>query len=407
MDITHLHSTRFLPVKLALVLLLVLGGCAGTPEEPDDVEEPEVVTTPVETPEAPAPQAVELKPNYPEKYIVVKGDTLWDISSRFLRDPWKWPSLWHYNPHIANPHLIYPGDILNIVFVNGQPVLQVTRDGQVFGPGPEAGTKEEGRPRISSIPSEALKSGKYPTVKLKPRIREEGLEEAIPTIPMEAIKPFLNRPRIVAEDELERAPYIVALGDKHVMSGEGYKIYVRNLDKNDIRGDYVIVREGEAYRDPDTKDILGYEAKYLGEARLTNYGDPATMGITDSAREIMAGDRLIPKGDEFNQFTYTPRAPDRKVIGKIISVMEGVTMVGQYRVVVLNLGRQDDIDPGHVLAVYQSGVEVKDPVKNRTVTLPDEHIGTLMIFRTFDRVSYALVMETTKPIRLYDTVATP
>ena len=403
MDIKHLHSTRFLPSKLVVVLLIsALAGCAGSPDD-DWEEEPTVVE--VGTPEPalaePAPQPVELKPNYPEKYVVVRGDTLWDISARFLHEPWKWPRLWHFNQHIANPHLIYPGDIISIVFINGQPTGQIIRNGKVMGPGPQ---------EDAELPPEVIKSGqKYPTVKLKPRIREEGLENAIPTIPIEAIGPFLSRPRIVAKDELDQAPHIVALGDDHIMSGGGYKIYASNLDENNIAGDYLVVRAGEVYRNPDKKsDILGYEAVYLGEARLTRYGETSTMQITDSVREIMQGDRLIPKTDVFTQFSYTPVAPENRVDGKVIYVMDGVTIIGQYKVVVLNLGRQDDVEPGHVLAVNQKGKEIRDiTANNRRITLPTERAGTVMIFRVFDRVSYALVLDVTKPIRLLDQVTNP
>lgn len=401
MDTKHLHSTRFLPLQLALVLSMALHGCAGTPEEPEQMEEREVVTTPVAAPVEQAAPPVVLKTDYPEQYVVVKGDTLWDISARFLRDPWMWPKLWYFNPHIANPHLIYPGDILTIMFVNGQPYLQVTRDGQVVG-------AASGKP--GALPPEVLRSGQsYPTVKLSPRVREEELKDAIPTIPIDAIGPFLNRPRVVGKGELEQAPYVVEHGDHHLMSGDGYKVYARGIDENNAHGDYVIVRAGMPYRDPNnSSDILGYEAIYLGEARLTRLGDPATLQITDSSREIMRGDRLLPKGDEDIFRSFTPRAPENQVQGQIISILGGVRMIGQYQVVVVNLGRQDDMLPGHVLAIDQVGDEVEDiVVGGKDVRLPTERAGTAMVFRVFDRVSYALVMEASRPIHLLDEVTNP
>jgi hypothetical protein len=329
--------------------------------------------------------------------VVVKGDTLWDISARFLRDPWMWPSLWHFNPHIANPHLIYPGDILTIIFIDGKPVLQVTRNGKVVSAPAE-------------LPPEVVSSGQsYPTVKLSPRIREKGLDNAIPTISIDAIGPFLTRPRIVGKGELEMAPYVVAHEDDRMMSGNGYRIYARGLDEQSLEGDYVVVRAGQVYSNPQNKgDILGYEAIYLGEVRLTRFGDPSTMQVTDSAREILRGDRLIPKGDEVHDHSFTPQAPEQKVDGEIIAVLDGVNMISQFQVVVLNVGRQDDVVPGHVLAVNQTGAMVKDIVaRGKRVELPTERAGTVMIFRVFDRVSYALVMDATRTIHLHDQVSNP
>lgn len=398
MDIKHLHSTRFLPVNLVAVLIISLAGCAGTPDEYEEEEAAEVVEV-VLPPAEPASRPVELKPNYPEKYVVVRGDTLWDISARFLKDPWMWPNLWHFNPHIANPHLIFPGDILTIIFVNGKPVIQVTRNGKVVG-----------TTVAKDLPPEVLKSGqRYPTVKLSPRIREQEREDAIPTISINHIGPFLSRPRVLAEGELESLPYVMQHTDERLMAGDGYKVYARGFEADKIQGNYVVIRKGQVYRDPQNEeDILGYEAVYLGDARLTRLGDPATMQITDSNREILRGDRLIPQGDEIIQHSFTPRAPDHKVDGQIIAVMDGVNMIGQYQVVVINLGRQDDMLPGHVLAVNQTGNMVKDVVAGGDkVRLPTEKAGTAMIFRVFDRVSYALVMDATRTMRLLDQVTNP
>ncbi|MEN8169192.1 MAG: LysM peptidoglycan-binding domain-containing protein [Pseudomonadota bacterium] len=410
MDIKQLHSTRFLHTKLVTVLIIALAGCAGSPddewEEESEVVETPTLVEPVTIETAAEPQAVELKADYPEKYIVVKGDTLWDISARFLEDPWLWPRLWHFNPHIANPHLIYPGDILTIIFINGKPMMQVTRNGHVIT-APSTMSPEVIK---STLPPEVIKSGqKYPTVKLRPQIREEGLQDAIATISIDAIGPFLNRPRVVAKGELEQAPYVVAHTENRMMAGGGYKIYTRGLKEQELQGDYLIVRTGEVYRNPDNKgEILGYEAIYVGEARLTRFDDPSTMLVTDSSREILRGDRLLPKGDELIQHTFLPLAPEHDVNGKIISMVDGINMIGLYQVVVLNLGRQDDIIPGHVLAVNQTGKKIKDIVSGENnIQLPSERAGTVMIFRTFDRVSYALVMDSNKTINLLDQVTNP
>lgn len=393
-----LHQARFLSGPLAVLTLLLLAGCASAPKTqpvaaPEPVEEPAPMTEPAP---APAP-VVELQPNYPQKYTVVKGDTLWDIAARFLKNPWEWPQLWQYNPQVKNPHLIYPGDILTIYFVGGKPVMQVQRKGETVtvpaqGPAP--------------LPQEVM--GKpYPTVKLKPRIRESGLEQAIPTIPLDVIKPLLTRPRVVSEDELEMAPYVMGYADEHMAAGAGYQIYARGIKQDEAAGTYVIVRAGQTYRDPETDEVLGHEAVYIGEARLQRYGDPSTLLVTESNREILTGDRLLPRGDDALMSSYMPRGPKQRMHGSIISVLDGVAQIGQYQVVVLNLGRQEDVKPGHVLAVYQRGKEVEDPVSGDDVKLPDQRAGEVMVFRVFERVSYALVMRATRSIHILDTVTNP
>jgi len=389
-----LHQARVLSGSLAALTLLMLSGCASTPKEsaPMPSEEPVPMAEPAP---APAPE-VELKPNYPEKYVVVKGDTLWDISTRFLKSPWQWPQLWHDNPQVKNPHLIYPGDVLSLYFVNGKPMMQVQRDGQTISTAPV----EE------PIPTEVRGRG-YKTVKLTPRIREESLEQAIPTIPLDAIHQFLTRPRVVAAEELDNAPYVVELADQHLAAGGGYRVYTRGIKESDGIADYALVRAGDTYRDPDTGEILGYEAVYIGDARIQRYGDPATMQVTSANREILRGDRLLPVGGDVLQANYMPHPPENKVSGKIIAVLDGVAQIGQYQVVVLNLGRQEDVDPGQVLAVYQNGQEIKDTVEGGSVKLPDEHAGEVMVFRVFERVSYALVMRATRTIHTLDKVTNP
>ncbi len=394
------HHARFLPGHLtAAVTLLLLAGCASTPDEPYEpmpVAEPAPVVEDVVEP-TPAP-VVQLKPNYPEKYVVVKGDTLWDIAERFLKSPWQWPQLWHSNPQVENPHLIYPGDILSIYFIDGKPVLGVQRNGEVL--------REVRMPEVVSVPKEVL--GKhYPTVKLSPRVRGTRLEDAIPTIPFDAINPFLGRPSVVSEDELERAPYVVAHADGHLASGGGYRIYARGLEKTALDGDYVVVRAGQSYRDPESGRVLGYEAVYLGEARLMASGDPSTLDVTSSSREILRGDRLLPVVGNQYQRSFIPRAPENLVDASIIAVFDGVKQIGQYQVVVLNLGRQEDIEAGHVLAVKQRGSKVKDIVNGGSVKLPDERAGEIMVFRVFEQVSYALVMRATRPMHVLDQVTNP
>lgn len=381
MDKNSLRISRLLPLFAAAAFV---AGCASTPPQPAEAPapqpEPVVVETPVEQP------PLQLKANYPEAYVVVKGDTLWDISSRFLEDPWRWPELWYSNPQIANPHLIYPGDELLLVYVDGRPMIQIRRpDGAMATVG--RGLKEE---------------------RLSPQVREESLDRAIPTIPIDAIKQFLSRPRVVTEKELEMAPYIISSADKHLIAGPGNTVYVRGLKDAD-QTEYVVVRPGEVYRNPDNRDdILGYEALHVADAKLKNFADPSSLRIATATREVFNGDRLMPANDSLPDTHFLPRAPQQQVKGKIIAVPGGVSLIGQYQVVAINLGQQQGMEPGHVLAVYQAGEVMRDRLReNELVKMPDEHAGTLMVFRVFDRVSYGLVMKATRTMHVLDVVTNP
>lgn len=365
----------FRAALLPALLLALLGGCATTPEEPAPAPEPQV---------APAePEPLVMKPDYPERYVVVRGDTLWDISERFLRDPWRWPELWQKNTYIANPHLIYPGDVLTLLYIDGQPTLQVQRG--------SIGRAAEGRP----------------TVRLSPRVRVEDLDRAVPTIPLDAIRPFLARPRVVTEEELEAAPYFLASADDHLIAASGNRIFVRGIDDPNI-ADYAVVRQGDAYVNPeDEDDILGYEAIHIGDARVVRFGDPATLVLTKSNREALKGDRLLPGIDNVVNTHFIPKAPEQPVNGHIISVLDGVSQIGQFQVVVIDQGLREGLAAGDVLAVYQSGVIARDPIRNEEVVLPDQKAGTLMVFRTFERMAFALVMDATRPIHTLDRVTNP
>jgi len=322
-------------------------------------------------------QKIALNPGHPERYVVVKGDTLWDISARFLRDPWLWPEVWQANPQIANPHLIYPGDTITLEIRNGKPVLRLQRGRKV--------------------------------VKLSPRIRKQPLSQAIPTIDPESIRHFLNQARVVSEEELKAAPYVLGGVEKRLLTGSpGEKIYARGISAGGaIR--YGVYRVGETYRNPkDKKEILGHEVVRVADAVMDRGGDPATLRLLDVKREIRAGDRLLPVAEDMASAPYyLPHPPESSMKGHIISIFDGVSMVGQYQGVVLDLGRREGIEPGHVLAVYQSNGEMKDPVTGKMVRLPDERAGILLVFRTFDKVSYALLMQSTRPIHLMDTVRAP
>jgi hypothetical protein len=322
-----------------------------------------------------AAQPVALNPSHPERYTVVKGDTLWDISSMFLRDPWFWPEVWYLNPQIANPHLIYPGDEIVLTYRDdGRPVLQL-------------GKRRGG---------------------LSPRIRATPLDQAIPTIPIDAIAPFLTRPYVVDEKELEKAPYIVHFLDDHIIGGAGVSYYARSIMEEQPT-QYAVVRPEKPYKDPDTDEILGYEALYVGNSELQRTGDPAKLLLTSSEMEAIIGDRLIKEMADEPLVDFQPRAPDNPIEGRIISVLNGVSQIGQYHVVVLNKGANVGLEPGHVLRILQGGNEIRDIIIGRgeTVTLPLEEAGHLMVFRTFEKVSFALIMDATKPLHVLDWVRSP
>ena len=255
-----------------------------------------------------APAAtVQLNPDHPETYTVQEGDTLWDLATRFLSEPWRWREIWQSNPQIDNPDLIYPGDVLTLIFPGGEPSLVVTR------------------------------AGGRPTVKLSPTVREISLDElAVPTIPIDAIQQFLLRPRVVGEDELEQSPYIVSLGSEHLVGGSGSKIYARGFGR-DLGNRYIVYRQGNPYVDPVSGEVLGYEAIHIADAVLVRSGDPATMVISRSTREVLKGDRLLVVTEDTISSHFYPKSPDTAVEGQIISVVDGVTQIGQGQVVVLNL----------------------------------------------------------------------
>jgi nucleoid-associated protein YgaU len=317
---------------------------------------------------------VALNPNHPQRYVVVHGDTLWDISGKFLKYPWHWPDIWQVNSQIENPHLIYPGDVLSLVYRDGKPVLELSR-------GPK---------------------------RLSPEIRETQLDKAISTIPLDVIRPFLSRPRVVSEDVLASAPYVVASSDERLISGAGDKVYVKNVNEDEGK-DYSIFRGGKVYTDPETNEILGYEAIYTADANVTSFADISTVSLIETTREVMIGDRLLPVIDEEYEMNFFPRSPDADLSGVILSVFDGVSQVGQYQIVVLNRGDREGLEVGHVLSVYQAGDTVKDLVsadRHDVVTLPDEYAGVAMVFKTFEKVSYAIVMKATRAIHVGDKVKT-
>ena len=413
---TKMTGMRLASVLLPALITISLNGCGSTP--------PAVQSAPIVQPEPMEPEPVEavdlasiesqpgpddvpsvVTPDYPERYVVVKGDTLWDISKKFLNDPWLWPSVWHINPGIRNPHLIYPGDVIVMYIVDGKPYI--TLDGQ-------AGVVPVNVPAKTTTPKgvklEPVKPG-LRVVKLSPSSRVSGIHKAISTIPMAAIRPFLDRPRVVTEDQLEDVPYIVSSYEEHLISGTGNRIYARNM-KEPLTG-YNIVRPGQEYVDPESGDVLGYEAIYAADARLvkapTEDEELATLVVTKALREVLNNDVLIPHEEHQQMFQFTPRSPEQNIRGQIVSVYNGVSQIGQYMIVVLNRGETDGLAPGHVLAVMQKGAEVTDSTRFlfSSVELPDERAGILMVFKTYKNLSYALVMEGDRAIHIADYFENP
>lgn len=317
---------------------------------------------------------LQVRADHPEQYTVVKGDTLWDISGKFLQHPWQWPQLWHNNPHIKDPHWIYPGDTLYFSYVNGEPTLSFSPLSSEFQPD------------------------------IRPHLRESPVEKAIPMFPANAINQFLVSPKVVSAGELEKAPYVLEITGEHLIAGAGDKVYVRAIENPEGLG-YTIYRLGKPYISPETHEILGYEAQYVADTTLEMPGDPATLRINKSDFEIQHGDRLMPTAEGQMALTYFPKAPDQPVRGSIIRVMGGVTQIGQFNVVVIDKGAADGLQVGHLLNVYQKGKIVADKIQSDeavAVKLPDEFAGVMMVFRPFERVSYALVLEATAAMHTLD-----
>ena len=319
---------------------------------------------------------MQLREDAPLKYVVKRGDTLWDISGYFLQDPWYWPELWYNNPDINNPHLIYPGDVLYLVWVDGHP--QLRRGG--------AGSE-----------------------RLSPQVRPQHLEQAIPTIPIDAIRQFLSGPRVVGRDELRNSPYLVEFAGEHLIGAAGVRAYAIKLTP-EMGKRQVLVREGEIYKDPDTDEIIGYEAVVVGSGTVEEFGEASTLKIDKTHREVLLGDYLLPD-NEFDITAYFyPRPAPVESAGRIISVYEGVSQIGQFQIVTLNRGRQHGLEPGHVMTVFRAGRLVRDPHSDKrraSIQLPDEEAGTLMVFKSYERISYALIMRASRAIHKLDKVVSP
>lgn len=351
-----------------------------------------------------------INPNHPNQYTVVRGDTLWDISAKFLNHPTQWPELWRYNSQIKNPHLIYPGDTLYFSVVDGRPRLS-------FSPNPEAaylGDTSGVNSGSCVINEEDIHQGRTAFAmaqgsKLSPCIRETTMKEAIRLIPSEHIAKFLTSPRVVSATDLAKSPYVIDFAGEHLTAATGDRLYVRTIMQSPTQT-FTIYRPGETFKSPETGEVLGYEARFVAESTLEKEGDPATVIADKSVYEILIGDRLMPRGQEQFNLNYFPRPPEESIRGSIIYVLDGVNQIGKYNVVVIDKGTLDGLQPGHELDIYRRGRVARDSystVKNDQVQLPDELAGTLMVFRPFERVSYALVMKANQAVHVLDRVRTP
>ncbi len=344
---------------------------------------------------------VELNDSYPERHVVVKGDTLWGISGKFLKNPWLWPKVWQLNrDQIKNPHLIYPGDVVVLDTSGTSPQLRLLRE----------------------------------TVTLQPGVIIEPLERsAISTIPLNVIAPFLSQPLIIEKDELANSPRIVAGQDNRVVLSPGTRVYINKIEEGDDLNWYVY-RPGTELKDPITGEVLGIEAMYLGDAKITKYGEPASADIVRSKEEIFSRDRLVPTGD-IVETSFVPHAPETLIEGRIVGIYGGVAEAGPESIISISRGSEDGIEVGHVLAINRYGRVIKDPEYDKEkaklqaaelkktaeadkkagivrlepgqIKLPDERVGLMMVFRVFDRISYGLIMQATQPINKLDAVQTP
>ena len=385
--------------QISLVLisgsLPLLAACAGNPvpaaqastaqsPQPVQVAQSQPVPRPYGqvTSTVPDPTPVRLASNHPDQYEVKKGDTLWDISTMFLEDPWFWPEIWFVNEQIENPHLIYPGDILNLIWVDGRPRIAVTRGVQ-----------------------------RGDSVRVSPRIRYEELDEAITTIPYSAIKAFLSRPSVLSADQVKKMPYILSSKDKHLISGSGNTIYARGFSVPPEIGEvFNVIQIGDELRDPDDNVLIGYDGVYAGEARTTRTGDPASLVLVTTTREVLNGNRLL-RDNQTLPLNFFPSAPARQIDGSIISILDAISVTGSNQIVVINRGARHGIEEGNLLTILHKGETIRDRFEggifDEKVTLPDEQAGTMMVFKTYDRISYALIVEATSEIRKHDLVRNP
>lgn len=311
----------------------------------------------------------------PTRYVVQKGDTLWDIASRFLADPWLWPEIWLVNSFIKNPHLIYPGDIVSLEWIDGRPRLSIDRGG---------------------------------VTRLSPRVRSTPIEQALPTLPMDAIRNFLKSARFIDEEAFQAAPYVLTPADGHLMAAEGMDVFARGF-ADDPREQWQLIRAGQQYIDPVTGEILGREGIAVSLASLRQAGDPARYTIHDSQREALRGDRLFPLPEETELADLLLMPAPEELEARVVAGFDVTTVVGQYQIVSVNAGQNRHLKPGMVFEVFAPDQWVEDSVRGAAeqVALPGLYRGVAVVFAVDERVSHALVMSAVQAIRAGDYMRSP
>ena len=398
----NFSASRIVLGCACLSLLLAITGCSSGPKTPPTDTTPLAVPSAADNgPAAEGPQTdtealgdvgsdndttttvmsdagPALKASAPKDYIVKRGDTLWGIANMFLRDPWLWPEIWYVNPKIENPHRIYPGDTVHLALSsNGRTELQIVRGLNL------------------------------PRSRLEPMLRSAPLENAISTIPYNVIAAFLERPGVLSRDEVSKAPYILALRGEHDIAGAGDELYVKKLDAQTTGARYAVMHVDQELNDPDGGRKLGYLTIYTGTAQLVRPGQIAKATLTDSHRETLQGDVLVSE-DITPTADFKPHAPSHPVRGRIIAVVAGADVAGQYDVVAINRGSSDGLERGNVLTAEEVQAQSDDQcahiedfstcLRHPSVALPTEAAGTVLVFKTYQQMSYALVLHDSVPI---------
>jgi LysM repeat protein len=315
-----------------------------------------------------------LADSYPDRYTVVEGDTLWGISGKFLRDPWRWPEVWQGNPQVKNPDLIYPGDLLVLTIVDGRPVLRALR---------------------------------RETVKVSPKSRSIRYTEALPLIDPAAIGPYINSPLVTDANEMKSAAYVVDGYNSRLTLGKYDQFYARGIEDQSVEN-FRLFKPGRHFVDPVSGESLGWEATHLGDANMLKQGDPARLTITTSYQDINVRDRLRPIIIEEALPFFAPRAPQNsKIRGVILDTPNKATELGALSIVAINLGEREDIRSGDVLRVRSQKMPKKDPFTGEKYFIPEENIGLALVFRTFEKVSYAIITDSNRQVTPGDILVSP
>lgn len=350
------------------------------------------VPAPVDAQEASGTSmSVPLAPDAPDTYVVKKGDTLWDIAGVFLKYPWYWPEIWYVNPQVANPHWIYPGDVLRLTWVDGKPRVTLGSAGEV---------------------------------RLSPQVRTDPLSQAVRAIPYDVLMTFVGHPTLLTEKQVDKGPYVVGFRGGHIVGAGISEFYAIGLDNPAPGTEFSVVHPGDELRDPDDGDRLGYIGLYAGTGKVItttdSKHDEAMTHLTpvENAREIAQGDKLFPAHPKFGD-DFVPSAPkNTKLNGQVLAIVDGLAVAGKYQVLAINRGSRDGLVTGNVVAIYARGLDVADyysrgrdwtkyTANYDTVKLPDERSGTMLLFSVHERMSYGLVVESIAPMRIGDFIKHP